>query len=299
MNLSKLQSKESQESQESQTNSQQEIQESQTNSFNIGQDDTFDSWYEQPKAVEEPVIDAEEAPADDAETSRSRKWFNSVFTDEDSPDSMDAELSDEMYSFSSDATTEITDMVFSNFNSRLHGDDIQKHHASEENKQKVKRAWELYLRWKKSYVTPSWYLALTLFITYGMDTISGVYKFYQRYLVMGWRKALERVKDTFDGELEEQKHSAEHMREMRKAREQMDVIDANDIADEVTTISEIRSKSKPAERLLKTCIQTGEQFEAGKGSPRTSKTNPDMIDCFVNFKAYKAWQHQNTNLYKK
>lgn len=221
---------------------------------------------------------------------------------------MDTELSDEMYSFSSDATMEITDMVFANVNSRLHGDDIKDHQANEENKRKVKRAWELYLRWKKSYVTPSWYLALTLFITYGMDTITGVYKFYQRYMVMGWSKAWSKVKGAFTSEeMEEEKHSADHMKAMRKARTEENVISAKDVADDVTTISNIRSKSivnkSPSVSTNNTsngtnCMYSGDIIEPGKGAPKSSKAHPELIGKFSSFSNYQKYRHEN-GFYKK
>ncbi len=271
--------------------------ESQTSEIDIDlSDNTFDDWYQQEKTAD-PIPDAGpevEIPVEDAETASNRSWFNSVFTDEDGPDAMDTEMSDEMYSFSSDATTEITDMVMSNLNSRLHGDDIKSHQADAANRQKVKRAWELYLRWKKSYVTPSWYLVLTLFITYGMDTVTGVYKWYQRYLVMGWSRAWAKVTDIWSGdeELEDQKNSKEHEDAMRKARE--NAISVKDIADEVIPV---RSKSIQPDvdesELTETCMYSGERFKKGDGIPKVSKSFPELIGKFSSLGNYTAYKHQN------
>ena len=271
--------------------------ESQTNEIDIDlTDNAFDDWYQQDKTAD-PIPDAGpevEIPVEDAETASTRSWFNSVFTDEDGPDAMDTEMSDEMYSFSSDATTEITDMVMSNINSRLHGGDIESHQADAANRQKLKRAWELYLRWKKSYVTPSWYLVLTLFITYGMDTVTGVYKWYQRYLVLGWSRAWAKVTDMWSGdeELEEQKNSKEHQSAMRNARE--NAISVKDIADEV-----IPSRSKSIKpdveefELTEVCIYSGEKFKKGDGIPKVSKSFPELIGKFSSLSNYTAYKHQN------
>ena len=271
--------------------------ESQTNEIDIDlSDNSFDDWYQQDKTAA-PIPDAVpevEIPVEDAKTASNRSWFNSVFTDADGPDAMDTEMSDEMYSFSSDATTEITDMVMSNLNSRLHGDHIESHQADAANRQKVKRAWELYLRWKKSYVTPSWYLVLTLFITYGMDTLTGVYKWYQRYIVMGWSRAWAKVTDMWSGdeELEEQKNSKEHQSAMRNARE--NAISVKDIADEVIPS---RSKSiKPdvdESELTEVCLYSGEKFKKGDGIPKASKSFPELIGKFSSLSNYTGYKHQN------
>ncbi len=259
--------------------------------------DSFDSWYQDEKVADAipEVEDVADSIPEDAETSNSRNWFNSVFTDEDSPDAMDSEMSDEMYSFSSDATTEVTDMLFANLNSKLHGEDVGNHTADAHNRQKVKRAWELYLRWKKTYVTPSWYLALTLFLTYGMGTVTGLYKWYKRYIAMGWSKAWNKVSGTWSGdaELEEEKHSAEHQRAVRRAREMDNVITARDIADE----EPVRSKSvKPDTSNLtgsETCMYSGVKFNLGDGVPKTSKSNPELIGKFSSMSNYTKYKHEN------
>tara|TARA_R110001599_G_scaffold129074_1_gene303136 strand:- start:740 stop:1687 length:948 start_codon:yes stop_codon:yes gene_type:complete len=314
--LNKLKSEQTSQTSQEQ-NQEQTSQTSQENTTNSNdgfvkldlEDDTFDNWYQESKAADD-IPDIEVEPTiEDSETTNSRNWFNSVFTDEDSPDAMDSELSDDMYSFSSDATMEITDMVFANINSRLHGEEISDHTANEENKRKVKRAWELYLRWKKSYVTPSWYLALTLFITYGMGTITGVYKWYKRYIVMGWTKAWSKAKGVFvSEEMEEEKHSSEHMKAMRKVREQPDVFTAKDVADDVTTISKLRSKSIIKENLNSStnstknelrCMYSNDIIIPGKAAPKSSKTNPDLIGKFSSFSNYQKYRHENGFYAKK
>ena len=269
------------------------------NEINLDVDsDSFDSWYQEEKVADAipEMEDAESVDTDDAETKNSRSWFNSVFTDEDSPDAMDSEMSDEMYSFSSDATTEVTDMLFANLNSKLHGEDVNTHTADEHNRQKVKRAWELYLRWKKTYVTPSWYLALTLFLTYGMGTLTGLYKWYKRYIKMGWSKAWNTVSGAWagDAELEDEHHSAEHHKAVRKAREMDNVITARDIADEdVPTRSKSVKPIATTSNGTETCLLSGAKFTLGDGVPKTSKSNPELIGKFSSMSNYTKYKHEN------
>lgn len=246
-------------------------------------DDSFDDWYSEEKTADEiadeiPDVDV---PVEDEETKSNRSWFNSVFTEEDSPDSMDPEMSDEMYSFSSDATTEITDMIMSNIASKLHGDDIENHQADNANRQKVKRAWELYLRWKKSYVTPSWYLFLTLFITYGMDAITGVYKWYKRYMVMGWSKAWSRVSNSWSSndELEQEQNSKQHQDAMRNVRKSQ--VEIDDLPIQNSNV------------VKSICLYSGEEFDAKNGVPKSSKSNPDLVGKFSSLSNYTSYKHQN------
>jgi hypothetical protein len=51
-------------------------------------------------------------------------------------------------------------------------------------------------------------------------------------------------------------------------------------------------KKKP-QRRIKQCLETGQDFVEGYGYPRQSKTNPELIDCFLNSSAWTSYLNKH------
>lgn len=233
-------------------------------------------------------------PLEDEHTERSRSWFERAFgSDDDGPEEMDVEMSDEMYTFTADAASDITDIAFSNVNSTLHADDdVEKHQATEDKKAKVARAWELYARWKKMVMTPGTYLVWTIFMVYGFGTIFGLLKYANRIRVYGFHwpwsdkwKVTAAEMGHFQQPVEPQPEHVQQPEPVAVAPQpQMSQQPAKPDAKEPMA-EEVKTAGDNVEWEPYRCLQTDNPIRKGEGVPKTSKNHPEIVGKFIDHTA--------------
>lgn len=265
----------------------------------------LDDFFEQER--ETPNVTATEEPK--AEPKKKTIWgqlFGSNDEEEsDEPDLSEIELSDEMYDFTAEAATEITDMFFSNANDKLHAtDDPTKWQATDPERSKLQKAWKYYVKAKQMVMSPGWYLLFTIFIIYGLGTLFGIIAYFNRIRVYGWHWPWS---DSWKAKQNGMQWTAPKTNAASNAtpERQQHSLSSESAENSVSeTQPEAKPQAPPVPRKdteqprnleMKKCPITGQNFKAGTGYPRSGKLveqYPELKDKFATRSAWATYGNQ-------
>lgn len=236
-------------------------------------------------------------PTTDPDPAKAKKasWYQRMFGNDkgevtEGPEAMDAEMSDEMYRFTSEAASEFTDSIFSRMNHALHRTGtVADHRAQPDGRNSVRKAWELYLRWRQMVMTPGTYLVFTIFLNYGVNTIFGLFRWVDRCRTFGWHWPWS---DSWIP-----KANAMY-REMERTHQQQGPTEPTpqpmDPAPQTTAQQTETEQLKRAAEAWEKCLETGEPFLKGQGFPKTSKEFPELIGKFKDRSAMMSYLNKRS-----
>ena len=265
--------------------------------------DSFDSFFSDER--ETPNLEAPEEKAPKEKKGFFGKLFSSdkdEETDSDEPNLEDVEMSDELYDFTAEAATEITDTIFSNANDKLHAtEDPTKWQASDQERTRLQKAWKFYVKTKKMAMSPFAYLMFTIFMIYGLGTLFGIMAYFGRIQRFGWHWPWsDSWKEKQDGmawkaaEPVSAKSSAtdlDHSTHLRTETAE----NTQNLADETAQPSAPSSENSGIPAGMKKCRQTGEYFKIGTGYPKAGKMvekQPHLRDSFCSVSAWTTYANR-------
>lgn len=271
--------------------------------------DALDAFWEDEREtpnVGGNTTDPEEAPK------KKKGFFENLFSkpeeeteDTDEPDLSQVEFSDEMYDFTAEAATEITDMFFSNANDKLHAtDDPTKWQATDPERIKVQKAWKYYVKAKQMVMSPGWYLLFTIFIIYGLGTLFGMIAYFNRIRVYGWhwpwsdswkqkQNSMQWTGPKTNAASNATAERSEHI-SSSESTEKSAPEPKNEAKPQAPPVPR-KDAEQPRNLEMKKCPITGQNFKAGTGYPRTGKLvdqYPELKDKFATRSAWATYGNQ-------
>ena len=265
--------------------------------------DSFDSFFDDER--ETPNVEAPEKKAPKEKKGFFGKLFSSNKDEEqdsDEPNLEDVEMSDELYDFTAEAATEITDTIFSNANDKLHAtDDPTKWQASEQERTRLQKAWKFYVKTKKMAMSPFAYLMFTIFMIYGLGTLFGIMAYLGRIQRFGWHWPWsDSWKEKQDGmawkaaEPVSAQSSATNLADSTHLRTET-AEKAQNSAPQTAQPSAPTSTESGIPAGMKKCRQTGEYFKIGTGYPKAGKIvekHPELRDSFCSVSAWSTYANR-------
>lgn len=248
-----------------------------------------------------PDVDAGDASDDgvkDAED-KNRSWFDRMFGGrKDGPgvDEADTEMDDEMYQLSGGLGAEISDEALPRLISVMNDDsDHRKYKVSTDEKSRLARAWEIYLRSLKKRITPLQYLIGVHATIYGARLLGAFFSWFSRVQLYGFHWPWS----------EKWKIKA------AKLAEKLEVVHSNmhpgtGAAEEETAAApppkqgvETASGPEPDNSNMEEClywqlkngdgVETPQYFKKGQGFPKSSKNHKDLIGKFSSHGAFISY----------
>lgn len=259
------------------------------------------------------------APDMSATEQSNLNWFKRIFgKSEDGPAQMEAsaELNDEMYGLSGHMGAEITDTALPGIIGAMHDEPSEAFKATEEQKGRLAKAWELYMRYIQVRITPFQYLMFQIFIVYGVNFIMGVFKWVGRMGIYGfhwpWSDSWKRSKkaagnaaaNTAAGVRNptENGHSAQHNEAVRAANQPAPVPQQHPQA---APQHNPQAAPQPAPvqpvayamEAYRQCKQTEKLFLTGTGYPKKGSKSgnrfPELVDRFATLKAFRIYSNKH------
>jgi len=243
-----------------------------------------------------PAGDAQGTDTDTATaTGKKASWYQRMFGNKDGeitdgPEAMDTQMSDEMYQFSSSAAADMTDALFSRLNHTLHRTgSLADHEARPDGKERVRKAWELYMRWKQMVMTPGVFLVFTIFLNYGINTIFGVFRWVDRCRLYGWHWPWS---DAWIAKAAAMYANAQNAHQNARPQEPAPVPMDSPAPPTTAQQADAEAVKRAAEQWDK-CLETGEPFLKGEGFPGSSKNFPELVGKFKNRSAMMSYMNRH------
>lgn len=258
--------------------------------------DVLDSFFDDER--EAPGV----ADTQDAPKAKKKGFLGNLFgggndaeDEEDEPDFERPEMSQEMYEFTAEAATEITDQIFSNVNNTLNDtDNPAQWQANDREKSRLQKAWMYYVRSKQLTMSPLAYLVWTIFMIYGVGTLFGVVAWFGRVRKFGlhwpWSKKWKAQAQEIPTE-QYAPPTAQPSSAPTNVYQRVMSTEPPKKSPETSTPS--TQANAPAEALgYKRCLQTGQPFKAGEGHPKKWSQAPHLVDSFATKSAYFQYANQ-------